>query len=81
MNMHFTLSRDRNGNKVCKVRPLRGRGFSIQTNGNLPETDHNGVCDSTDREVRVYVSSFGTERQRQAIAVDAPRIKPKEAQP
>jgi len=49
MNLNFTISRDLNGNKVCKVRPLRGRGFSIQTNGNMPETDRKGVCDATER--------------------------------
>jgi hypothetical protein len=64
----FSMGRDVNGNKVCRVRPQRGRGFSIQTNGNLPETDRNGICDATKREVEAYVSRFGTERQKASLS-------------
>ena len=65
----FKTSRDINGNKVCKASPRNGRGFSIQTNGNLPQTDRNGICEATAGEVREYVEKYGTERQRAIIAL------------
>ena len=65
--INYTIARDVNGNKVCKVKPAIHRGFSIQTNGNLPETDRRGVCDATAREVLDYVTHYGTEKQRQAM--------------
>ena len=50
---------DINGNKTLKF----GR-YSVQTNGNLPETHRRGVCDSTLAELRDYVNKYGTEKQR-----------------
>lgn len=64
----FKISRDINGNKVCKVSQSNKLGFSIQTNGNLTKTDKNGVCDATAGEVREYVEKYGTKRQKAIIA-------------
>lgn len=63
----LSIARDRNGNKILCIKPAHGRGFSIQTNGNLPETHRNGVCAATPHEVRAYVSAFGTPAQRAAL--------------
>ena len=40
MRIILKLGRDRNGNKVLKISPVHSpkRGFSIETNGNLPKT-------------------------------------------
>lgn len=65
----FTIGRDRNGNKILRIKPVRARGFSIQTNGNLPETARNGVCDATPHEVSAYVAAYGTPKQRAALAL------------
>jgi hypothetical protein len=48
----YNIGRDRNGNKVCRVKPRNGRAFSIQTNGNLPHTDRHGVGEWTEAERR-----------------------------
>jgi hypothetical protein len=69
MKTLFTISRDKNGNKTCKIRPLTGRAFSIQTNGNLPETHRNGVSDATRGEVLEYVSKFGTKKQCELLSL------------
>lgn len=34
----LTYGRDKNGNATIKVKPEHERGFSIQSNGNLPVT-------------------------------------------
>lgn len=70
MLTQYTISRDLNGNRIVRVRPAKGRGFSIQTNGNLPETDRNGVCAETPREVADYVKNYGTARQRAALGIE-----------
>ncbi len=68
MKTQFTISRDRNGNRICRVKPGSALGFSIQTLGNLPATHRNGICDQTAREVAEYVRNVGTPMQRAAIA-------------
>lgn len=65
--MKFSLAMDRNGNKILRVHPSTGRGFSIQTNGNLPKTHRNGIGDWTQGEVAAYVVAFGTSRQQALI--------------
>ena len=67
--LYFLLGRDRNGNKVLRVFAPGGRGFSIQTNGNLPDTDRNGITAATADEVRAYVRRHGTRRQRAIVGV------------
>jgi hypothetical protein len=65
--MNYEISHDTNGNKICKVRPSKGRAFSIQTLGNLPKTHKRGVCEHTEAEVRAYVEKYGTEKQKAAL--------------
>lgn len=65
----FTLSRDRNGNKTVKVKAGNARAFSIQTNGNLPNTHQHGIVPTTETEVRYYVRSCGTKNQRRALGL------------
>jgi hypothetical protein len=60
--MKIQIKIDDNGNKIAKV--TNGRNsFSIQTNGNLPET-HNGNLAMVKEEIKNYVSQYGTERQK-----------------
>ena len=72
--MLLHLSIDRNGNKIVRVSPANGRGFSIQTNGNLPYIHANGISSPyyAKLEVRDYVSHFGTKKQKQAIRNEKP---------
>ena len=64
----YKIKRDRNGNKVCFVKVPGERGFSIQTNGNLPNTHRDGVCKLTEDEVETYILSYGTRRQKTILA-------------
>ena len=68
----YKIGRDRNGNKVLRVKPSKGRGFFIQTLGNLPETHGDGVGGWTQREVMGYVARHGTLMQREAIGIVNP---------
>ena len=72
--MKLHLSIDRNGNKIVRVSPTNGRGFSIQTLGNLPYIHAHGISSPyyAKLEVRYYVSQFGTEKQQQAIRNEKP---------
>ena len=66
--MNAKIGYDGNGNKVCRVVPCKGgRGFSIQTNGNLPMTDRSGVGEWTPGEVAAYVERYGTKRQQGVV--------------
>jgi hypothetical protein len=72
----YTLGRDTNGNRTLTVRPGGGRGFSIQTCQNLPETHRDGITERTGAEVRAYVTEHGTARQRAALGLP-PEWKPR----
>jgi len=61
---YYKMGRDINGNKVLRVRPEGGRGFSIQTNGNIPKTDHYGVGNWTHGEVLDCVQKHGSAREK-----------------
>lgn len=61
------ISRDRNGNRVLRVGVEGGRGFSIQTNQNLPRTHREGVGPWTWGELADWVGKYGTARQRQIV--------------
>ena len=63
----FTTSKDRNGNKTCRVTLKGQRGFSIQTLGELPRTHREGCGPWTQGEVSNYVKRFGTQRQRDIL--------------
>ena len=69
-----TIKIDKNGNKVILVPGNdRGIGFFIQTNGNLPkchELERGEVFlkDEHIAEIDMYLSCFGTLRQKQVFA-------------
>jgi hypothetical protein len=65
--MEYSMGTDRNGNRVLRVKPRHGRGFSIQTLGNLPATHAEGVTCDTGGEVAWWVAKFGTERQKRIM--------------
>ena len=71
--MNVKLSRDINGNKIARLTFSNARGFSIQTNGNLPETYRTGVPDVA--EIRAYILRYGTHYQQQTILRDAGRVE------
>lgn len=59
------LSRDLNGNEIVKVFFPGSRGFSIQTNGNLPITHRTGEANI--EEIKAYVLHYGTLRQKHMV--------------
>jgi len=65
MKANYKIGRDKNGNKTVKVTHAGLRGFSIQTNGNLPRTHRDGVGSWTQGEVSEYVKNYGTEKQKE----------------
>jgi len=70
----YRLTTDRNGNRRVRITPKgNGRGFSIQTNGNLPSvhsyamSHKNGkfIPDTEQiRDILWYVKDYGTDRQK-----------------
>ena len=67
---NYKIGRDRNGNKTVRVSPVNGtRGFSIQTQGNLYQTNRDGVGEWTPSEVAGYVRAVGTPRQRAIMGI------------
>lgn len=63
---------DSNGNRVLKVESsdLAGaRGFSVQTLGNLPATHRDGIGPHTNKELRAYLSQFGSPRQKELFGI------------
>ncbi len=65
----YKISRDINGNRICRVSIPHERGFSIQTNGNLPKTERDGVGPWTSGEVSEYVKQYGTARQKEMLGL------------
>ena len=65
--MTFKLSMDTNGNQICQVKIPGERGFSIQTNGNLIQTNREGIGSWTKPEVIAHITLSGTERQKRII--------------
>ncbi len=65
---HYKTSKDKNGNKVVRITPDTGRGFSIQTLGNLPQTHRDGVGSWTAGEVESHVLAYGTAHQKNIIS-------------
>lgn len=66
----YKIGSDINGNKVLRVKPSKGRGFSIQTLGNLPLTHKRSVGTWTDGEAKRYVAAYGTVAQRRALFIE-----------
>ena len=71
--VNYKMGKDANGNRVIRVRITEGtwagRGFSIQTCGNLPITHRAGVVEATDDEVRNYLAKYGTIRQSRLMGI------------
>lgn len=66
------LSRDINGNKTLKIESTdlnSGKGFSIQTLGNLPKTHRDGVGSWTSGEVISHVRQYGTQSQQDKMGL------------
>ena len=61
------IDRTREGNRVLRVGVEGGRGFAIQTNGNLPRTHRDGIGPWTLGELADWVQRHGTERQRAVL--------------
>jgi len=68
MNTHYKTAKDKNGNKVVRITPHTGRGFSIQTLGNLPTTHRDGVGAWTAEEIKAHVVKYGTAGMKSIIA-------------
>lgn len=66
--IYHQIKRDKNGNRVCRVTKA-GRGFSIQTNGNLERTHRDGIGAWTAGEVSEYVANYGTKRQKELLGL------------
>lgn len=60
--MNLKMSRDKKGNKIIIISVPGFRGFSIQTNGNLPNTHLNSEPDRD--EIVRWVKTYGTIHQR-----------------
>lgn len=67
-HVNYTIGRDRNGNKTLRCSSREG-AFTIQTNGNLPQTHRDGVTSETDAEVCAYVRGLGNERRRRILGI------------
>jgi len=73
---YISFKTDINGNKCLSVKFEGFRAFSIQTLGNLPIA-HKATFDSVDiaefarikAEVILYISKFGTKRQKIAAGL------------
>jgi hypothetical protein len=82
-NLHITgKGTDSNGNQVIKLTFSGGRGFSIQTNGNLPKTHStikgltnaelkkefkSNIPASVEKEICDYVASYGSETHKKKL--------------
>lgn len=69
--VYYTTGRDKNGNKVVRVKTSGRGGFTIQTNGNLPQTHRDGVTSATDAEVCAYVRRHGGARRMRILDIKA----------
>jgi hypothetical protein len=73
--LKFTFKMDSNGNKVVKVSCKGERGFSVQTNGNLPQTHYmrkdNLNSHIVHDELRAFCGIYGTPHQRKILSANA----------
>ena len=67
------IRKDRNGNKILYYSNGYYRGFSVQTNGNLPETHKMNKEDfsplTAQKELNEYVEKYGTEREKGLLGI------------
>ena len=61
----MTIGRDTNGNKTVKIKKSGYRGFSIQSNGNLPISHRTGIPNL--EEVQAFIRKHGTFHQQQIV--------------
>lgn len=71
--MKITYGRDINGNTIVKASFKGARGFSVQTNGNMPRT-HRAITWESDfnenqaiNELNAYIKIHGTKRQKELL--------------
>lgn len=71
------ISHDLNGNKIVKISgsdlgDKRLRGFSVQTLGNLPYTNKNGLScvKTTQSEIFNFIEQHGTKRQKALLQTE-----------
>jgi len=67
--MKIELSRDRNGNKIVRFKPDHGRGFSVQTLGNMPRTHRDFDASTALSQLVAYVRQHGTDKPKDAIGL------------
>lgn len=66
-------SKDSNGNTIVQVSGLGERGFSVQTNGNMPKTHRSITWDCcfnrsiAENELHGYIKEHGTDRQKDLL--------------
>jgi len=83
-NLYLTgVGMDTNGNRVIKLAMGSNRGFSLQTNSQLPKThfiikgmDNKDLktlkqseLNTIEKEVVTYLKDFGTEMQRKKLKI------------
>lgn len=61
------IGKDLNGNKTVKITVPWAKGFSIQTNGNLPITHRTNTPHYN--EIAQHVAMYGTNHQKNVMAV------------
>ena len=71
--MNARIARDKNGNKIVKLSfpsfyGKSAKGFSIQTNQNLPITHRTNIPNVN--EIMGYVKIYGTLRQKKIMGLD-----------
>lgn len=72
--MRAKIKRDCNGNKILSIPGnLRGKGFCIQTNGNLPGVHRQGLgplvlANQEISEIEAWLAHFGTYKQQRVFA-------------
>ncbi|HCC08604.1 TPA: hypothetical protein DEP81_01325 [Candidatus Woesebacteria bacterium] len=70
MKMQTRMAMDQNGNKIARLTfpshcGKAAKGFSIQTNGNLPNTHRTRKPDNV--EILEWVKRYGTLRQKAIV--------------
>ena len=65
MKANAKIGRDANGNKTVKITKPGWKGFSIQTNGNLPIAHRTNIPNT--KEIMAYIREHGTFNQQQIV--------------
>lgn len=79
---NITLGTNRNGLKVLRFKTQGQRGFSVQTNGNLPHAHRMPYEEAKDNQLvllwalKDYVYKYGTTRQRNALPLRGEEFNP-----